>query len=121
MLGLYEVFYAGYLFLRLITAAILIYCVLSWFRPTFRAFYMLRRLIQPFMSPFQKLSMKVMRRFNAPMGFPHDAVARAGCQITGTRRLYMPLRGRYDDAAEKLPDDGRRLRPSGRGGCTACS
>ena len=28
MLGLYEVFYAGYLFLRLITAAIVIYCVL---------------------------------------------------------------------------------------------
>ena len=38
MRGLYEVFYAGYLFLRLITGAILIYCVLSWFRPSFRAF-----------------------------------------------------------------------------------
>ncbi len=42
MLGLYEVFYAAYLFLRLISAAILIYCVLSWFRPTFRAFDLLR-------------------------------------------------------------------------------
>ena len=67
MLGLYEVFYAAYIFLRLITAAIVIYCVLSWFRPNFRAFYMLRSFIQPFVSPFQKLSLKVMRRFNAPV------------------------------------------------------
>ena len=69
MLGLYEVFYAGYLFLRLISAAILIYCVLSWFRPTFRAFYYLQRFIQPFVSPFQKLSLKVMRYFRAPVDF----------------------------------------------------
>ena len=69
MLGLYEVFYAGYLFLRLITAAILVYCILSWFRPTFRAFELLRRFIAPFVSPFQKLSMKVMRYFRAPVDF----------------------------------------------------
>ena len=69
MLGLYEVFYGVYIFLRLITAAIVIYCVLSWFRPNFRAFYMLRNFIQPFVSPFQKLSLKVMRHFNAPVDF----------------------------------------------------
>lgn len=69
MLGLYEVFYAGYLFLRLITTAILVYCVLSWFRPTFRAFEWLRRFIAPFVSPFQKLSMRVMRYFRAPVDF----------------------------------------------------
>ncbi|MDO4866411.1 MAG: YggT family protein [Clostridia bacterium] len=69
MLGLYEVFYAGYLFLRLITTAILVYCVLSWFRPTFRAFEWLRRFIAPFVSPFQKLSMKAMRYFRAPVDF----------------------------------------------------
>ena len=69
MLGLYEVFYAGYLFLRLITAAILLYCVLSWFQPRFRAFYMLRSFIQPFVSPFQKLSMWVMQYFRAPVDF----------------------------------------------------
>ena len=69
MLGLYEVFYAGYLFLRLITAAILVYCILSWFRPTFRAFELLRRFIAPVVSPFQKLSMKVMRYFRAPVDF----------------------------------------------------
>lgn len=69
MLGLYEVFYAGHLFLRLITYAILAYCVLSWFQPTFRAFFVLRSFIQPFISPFQKLSMKVMRHFRAPIDF----------------------------------------------------
>ncbi|MBQ8110535.1 MAG: YggT family protein [Clostridia bacterium] len=69
MLGLYEVFYAGYLFLRLITLAIVAYCVLSWFRPTFRAFELLRGFIQPFVSPFQKLSIWVMRRFRAPVDF----------------------------------------------------
>lgn len=67
MLGLYEVFYAGSLFLRLITCAILVYCVLTWFQPRFRAFYWLRGFIQPFVAPFQKLSLRVMRRFNAPI------------------------------------------------------
>ena len=69
MLGLYEVFYAGYLFLRLITLAILVYCVLSWFQPRFKAFFMLRQFIQPFVSPFQKLSLRVWRYFNAPVDF----------------------------------------------------
>lgn len=69
MLGLYEVFYAGHIFLRLITAAIVIYCVLSWFRPAFRAFDMLRAFIQPFVSPFQRLSLWVMRYFRAPVDF----------------------------------------------------
>ena len=67
MLGLYEVFYAVSIFLRLITWAIVAYCVMSWFRPQFQAYYWLRRFIQPFVSPFQKLSMAVMRRFNAPV------------------------------------------------------
>ncbi len=67
MLGLYEVFYAATIFLRLITWGIVLYCVLSWFRPNFQAFFWLRRFIQPFVSPFQRLSMKVMRHFNAPV------------------------------------------------------
>ena len=69
MRGLYEVFYAGDLFLQLINTAILIYCVLSWFRPTFRAFYTLQRFIQPFISPFQRLSLRLMSAFNMPFDF----------------------------------------------------
>ena len=67
MRGLYEVFYAGYIFLRLISLAIVVYCVLSWFRPAFRAFDWLRNFIRPFVSPFQKLSLWVMSRFSAPV------------------------------------------------------
>ncbi|MBR1820100.1 MAG: YggT family protein [Clostridia bacterium] len=88
MLGLYEVFYAGYLFLRLISAAIVIYCVLSWFRHTFRAFYTLRRFIQPFVSPFQRLSLRVMRYFQAPIDFT-CLFALIGYQILG--RLWWQL------------------------------
>ena len=95
MLGLYEVFYAAHIFLRLITAAILIYCVLSWFRPTFRAFYMLRSFIQPFLSPFQKLSLKLMRYFRAPIDFT-CLFAVLGYQIIERLwwRLYLLLRMR---------------------------
>ena len=62
-------FYAGYIFLRLITLAILVYCVLSWFRPRFRAFDMLGAFIRPFVAPFQGLSMKVRQYFQAPVDF----------------------------------------------------
>ena len=62
-------FYAGYIFLRLITLAILLYCVLSWFRPRFRAFDMLGAFIRPFVAPFQGLSMKVRQYFQAPVDF----------------------------------------------------
>ena len=69
MLSLYAVFRAVWTFLRVIEWAIIIYCVLSWFQPRFKAFYMLRQFILPFVSPFQKLAMKVSRYFNAPIDF----------------------------------------------------
>ena len=69
MLGLFSVFRAVDIFLRLIEWAIVIYCVLSWFQPRFKAFFMLRQFIQPFVSPFQKLSLKVMQYFRAPLDF----------------------------------------------------
>lgn len=92
MRGLYEVFYAVSIFLRLIVWAIVAYCVLSWFRPTFRAYDWLRRFIQPFVSPFQKLSLMVMRRFNAPVDFTM-LFAVLGYQIIQRLlwRLYMLL------------------------------
>ena len=67
MTGLYQVFYAAHIFLRIITAAIFIYCVLSWFQPRFQLFYTLRRFIQPFVSPFQRLSLWIARYFRAPI------------------------------------------------------
>ena len=93
---LYQVFYAGYIFLRLISWAILIYCVMSWFRPTFRAFDTLGRFIQPFVAPFQKLSMKVMRYFRAPVDFSY-LFAMLAYQIIGRLwwRLYFLLARRF--------------------------
>ena len=92
MLGLYEAFYAVYIFLRLISAAILVYCVFSWFRPNFRAFDILGRFIQPFVSPFRKLSMKLARYFNAPVDFT-CLFAVLGYQLLGwlLMRLYFML------------------------------
>ena len=69
MLSLYAVFQAVMTFLSIIEWAIVIYCVMSWFQPRFQAFYILRQFINPFVRPFQKLSMKVQRYFNAPIDF----------------------------------------------------
>lgn len=66
---LYQVFYAGYIFLRLVSMAILVYCILSWFQPRFRAFDTLGAFIAPFLAPFRTLSMKVRRYFRAPVDF----------------------------------------------------
>ena len=71
MLGLYEVFDAVSIFIMLIFYAILIYCVLSWFQPRFKAFYMLRNFILPFVSPFQRLGLWVRRYFAAPVDFTY--------------------------------------------------
>ena len=93
MSWLYQVFYAGYLFLRLITAAILIYCVLSWFRPTFRAFELLGNFISPFVAPFRRLSMRLMHYFRAPVDFSY-LFALLAYQIIERLwwRLYILLR-----------------------------
>lgn len=88
MLGLYSVFRAVGIFLEIIEWAIVIYCVLSWFRPRFRAFFMLRQFILPFVAPFQRLSMKVSRYFNAPIDFT-CLFAILGLQIA--QRLWWAL------------------------------
>lgn len=69
MRGLYQVFYAADLFIQLISWAILAYCVLSWFRPRFEAFQWLRKFVMPFISPFQRLSLRLMSAFNMPFDF----------------------------------------------------
>lgn len=67
MLSMYSVFRAVSIFIRIIEWAVVIYCVMSWFRPRFKAFFLLKQFIMPFVSPFQKLSMRLMRYFNAPI------------------------------------------------------
>lgn len=69
MLSLYSVFRAVDFFMSVIKWAIVAYCVLSWFQPRFKGYFMLRQFIQPFVSPFQRLSMWIARYFNAPIDF----------------------------------------------------
>jgi len=71
VLGLYEVFYAVSIFIRLIADLILIYCVLSWFQPRFKLFFTLRNFILPFVSPFQRLGLAVRKYFAAPIDFTY--------------------------------------------------
>lgn len=66
---LYTVFKAASLFLYIIRIAILVYCVMSWFRPTNRFFYLLARFIAPFVMPFRRFSMWLMSKTNLPVDF----------------------------------------------------
>jgi len=68
-MGLYYVFQAGSIFLRVIEYAILAYCVLSWFRPSFGFYYWLQGFIRPFIAPFRRLSVWLMRRTRMPLDF----------------------------------------------------
>lgn len=66
---LYIVFRAGALFLRIIRAAILLYCVLSWFRPRNNLFLWLESFIRPFVAPFRRLSIWIVSRTRMPLDF----------------------------------------------------
>ncbi|MBQ8506428.1 MAG: YggT family protein [Clostridia bacterium] len=67
MLTLSHVFSAVSIFLQVLDSAILLYVILSWFRPKFRAFYWLAKFIAPFVAPFRRLSMWVMTRTRIPL------------------------------------------------------
>ena len=68
-MGLYYVFRAGSIFLQIIDYAILLYCVLSWFRPGFGFYYWLQGFIRPFVAPFRRLSVWLMSRTRMPLDF----------------------------------------------------
>lgn len=69
MLSLYDVFYAVSIFLRILRIAILIYVVLTWFRPQFKVFYMLENFVKPFIMPFRRLSVWLMSKTRMPLDF----------------------------------------------------
>ena len=66
---LYAVFKAGSVFLQILDYAILAYCILSWFRPSFSFYYWLQNFIKPFVMPFRRLSAWIMRRTGVPLDF----------------------------------------------------
>ena len=93
MLTLYRVFQAGSYFLNIVDTAILVYVVLSWFRPSFRFFYWLSNFVAPFIRPFRRLSEWIMVRTRIPLDFS-CWFAIIGLQIINAVwwRLYYLLR-----------------------------
>ncbi len=63
---LYMIYTAADWFLRLISLAILIYCVLTWVAPRSAARYWLERFISPFCAPFRRLAQYVCMRWGSP-------------------------------------------------------
>lgn len=55
--------------LRLIRVCILVYWVLSLFRLNNSFYYLLARFVAPFVAPFKRLSMWVMRKTQLPIDF----------------------------------------------------
>lgn len=66
---LYTVFRAGSTFLYVVRIAILLYCVLSWFRPQNNLFLWLESFIRPFVAPFRRLNMWIASRIRLPLDF----------------------------------------------------
>lgn len=66
---LYKVFQAGSLFLRILDFAILLYCVLSWFRPRHSLYLWLEGFVYPFIAPFRRLNMWIASRTRIPLDF----------------------------------------------------
>ena len=66
---LYKVFQAGSAFLYVVRVAILVYCVLSWFRPRNHLFLWLETFTRPFVAPFRRFSVWLMSRTRMPLDF----------------------------------------------------
>ena len=65
--SLYLVFQAVSIFLRVIYYGILVFTIMSWFRPQNKFYYFLARFVAPFIIPFRRLSMFIMRKTRLPV------------------------------------------------------
>lgn len=66
---LYPVFQAVSIFIRVIYYGILVFTVMSWFRPSNKFYMTLGRFVAPFVMPFRRLSMWIMRKTRIPLDF----------------------------------------------------
>ena len=66
---MYILFYSLSQLLRLLSLAILVQVIMSWVYPQGKVYYWLRRLTEPIMAPFRRLSMWLMRRTGLPLDF----------------------------------------------------
>lgn len=69
MLTMYMVYKTGNIFLEVIRVAILVYCIMTWFRPQNKFFYMLQSFVVPFIRPFRRLSVWLMSKTRMPLDF----------------------------------------------------
>ena len=63
------VFQAVSIFIYVIRSGILVFTVMSWFRPQNKFYYFLGRFVAPFILPFRRLSMFIMRKTRIPVDF----------------------------------------------------
>lgn len=69
MPSLYLVFKSVSIFIRVIYVGILVFTIMSWFRPSNKFYYVLGRFVAPFIMPFRRLSMWIMRKTRLPIDF----------------------------------------------------
>lgn len=67
---LYQIFVGIHYFFEIIRYMLLIYWVLSLFRPNFKLYYMLESFLAPIMRPFRYLNMKLVSKMRG--GFMID-------------------------------------------------
>lgn len=94
MPSLYVIFRTISIFIRVIYYAILVFTIMSWFRPRNKFYMMLGRFVAPFIMPFRRLSMWIMRKTRLPIDFS-CWFAIIGLSIINQLwwRLYYLLRG----------------------------
>lgn len=66
---LYPVFQAVSIFIRVIYYGILVFTIMSWFRPSNKFYMLLGRFVAPFVMPFRRLSMWIMRKTRISLDF----------------------------------------------------
>lgn len=67
--SLYPVFQSVSIFIRIIYYGILLFSIMSLFRPKNRFFLMLARFVSPFVMPFRRISLWIIRRTRIPIDF----------------------------------------------------
>ena len=66
---MYTLFSAVSIFLSVIEYAILLYVIMSWFRPRNRFYLWLMNFVTPFIKPFYPLAIKIMTRSGVRVDF----------------------------------------------------
>ena len=63
----YQIYQGVMMFLDIMNILLLIYWVLSLFRPNFKAYYMLENFMAPLLRPFRMLNLKLMAKMRGSM------------------------------------------------------